>query len=43
MGMSFGNRFRVIPQVERFRIPGGGYALALGVNLELHALDREAA
>jgi len=40
-GASFGDRFRVMPQAEAFRMAGGGYALALGVNLELHALDRE--
>jgi hypothetical protein len=42
-GASFGDRFRVMPIAEGFRIPGGGYALALGVNLEFHALDRETA
>jgi len=40
-GASFGDRFRVMPQAEVFWAPGG-YAIALGVNFELHALDREA-
>jgi transcriptional regulator with XRE-family HTH domain len=39
--MSFGDRFRVMPQAEGFQIPGGGCALALGENFELHALYRE--
>jgi hypothetical protein len=40
-GASFGDRFRVMPQAEVFWAPSG-YAIALGVNLELHALEREA-
>ena len=40
VGASFGDRFRVMPQAEIYRT-SIGYALALGMNLELHALNRE--
>ncbi len=42
IGASFGDRFRVMPQAEVYW-KSDGYALALGVNLELHALSREEA
>ncbi|MCX6843279.1 MAG: hypothetical protein NTX53_13460 [candidate division WOR-3 bacterium] len=40
-GASFGDRFRVTPQAEAFWSSNDGFALTLGVNLELHALNRE--
>jgi hypothetical protein len=40
-GASFGDRFRVMPQAEAFWSSNDGFALTLGVNLELHALNRE--
>jgi len=40
-GASFGDRFRIMPQAEAFWVSGRTFALALGVNLELHALERE--
>jgi hypothetical protein len=40
VGASFGDRFRVMPQAEVYWT-SIGYALALGMNFELHALNRE--
>jgi len=40
-GASFGDRFRVMPQAEAYWLQGSRFALTLGVNLELHALERE--
>jgi hypothetical protein len=42
VGASFGDRFRVMPQGEAFWVSDDGFAFTLGVNLELHALEREA-
>jgi hypothetical protein len=42
LGASLGNRFRVMPQAEFSWVLGGGSTISLGVNLEVHALDREA-
>ncbi len=41
VGASFGDRFRVMPQAEAFWPSDGRFVLTLGVNLELHALNRE--
>jgi hypothetical protein len=42
VGASFGDRLRIMPQTEALWVPGENLVITLGVNLELHALEREA-